>query len=81
MEESERFRALKEQAWNDRDLELFEFYNRIEYELKRLRTVGRAVSSMYEKGGNDDTWNFLFEALFDAGLLQDTDSDDYRDES
>jgi hypothetical protein len=74
MNEAERMAALKLAAWEARDLELFTFYNRLESELGWLRTVGRVVASIYQKGGfGDEEWNALFDALFDAGLLDAPD--------
>lgn len=68
----ERLQQLKQDAWDDRDLDLFEFYNGIEYELKRLGAVGQLVARFYKRGGiTDEGWNTLFEALFDAGLLNE----------
>jgi hypothetical protein len=69
MPEQERFAELKRQAWEDRDLDLFEFYSSLEYELKCMRAVGRACAGLWRHGGNDATWNAMFEALSDAGLL------------
>lgn len=74
MNETQRIVALKREAWDARDFELFEFYNHIEYELKRLRAVGRAVAHLYQNAGNNEAaWNAIFEALMDAGLLDDSE--------
>ena len=73
MNQAEYIQALKRAAWDNHDLALFEFYNHLEYDLQRLRAVGRAIAGLYEKGGSDATWNALFEALFDAGLLTEPD--------
>jgi hypothetical protein len=79
--EAERIRALKRTAWDAGDLALFEFFNGIEYELTRLRAVGRVVAAFYQRGGIDDAgWNTLFESLFDAGLLNDSDKDEESSE-
>jgi hypothetical protein len=68
--QAEQLASLKQAAWDARDLDLFTFYNQLENELERLRAVGRVVASIYQKAGfGDEEWNGLFDALFDAGLL------------
>lgn len=73
----ERLDALKQAAFEARDIDLYEFYHHIESELNRLGAVGKIVAKFYQKGGIDDEgWNTLFEALFDAGLLEDSEQND-----
>lgn len=72
MTQAERLAELKRIAWDIRDLDLFDFYNGVERDLERLRAVGLLVASIYQKGGySDEQWSALFEALSDAGLLDD----------
>lgn len=76
MTEAERLNALKRAAWNTGDLDLYDFYSRLGCELGRLRIVGKMVVSIYQKAGySDDNWQALFEALSDAGLLDDGSED------
>jgi hypothetical protein len=57
-------------AIEDRDLEFYDFLMRIERRLERTHAVAVVVASIYEKGGfSEEKWQALFEALFDAGLL------------
>lgn len=76
--ENNHFQALKRAAWENRDLDLFEFYVGIEHELQGLRAVCRVVAHMYENGLSDDGWSTLFEALSDAGLLSDLEPEPER---
>lgn len=80
MTRTERLAALKQTAAENQDFDLYTFYSGIEYDFKRLRAVGRAVKRLYDKG-NEDAWNALFDALFDAeGLLTSADLADEDDE-
>lgn len=80
MNEAERIQTLKRAAWDAGDLELFEFYNGIEFELARLRMVARVVGMFYTRGGIDDEgWNTLFEVLSDAGAIPEEHADDGPD--
>lgn len=65
----EQIAALKRAAWEDRDVDSFDFYSGIEWELKKLRAVGRTVASLYKNTSDDNAWSALYEALSDAGLL------------
>lgn len=61
---------LKIHAIEDKDFALFQFLADTDRELTRLRALGKVVARMHERGGlNDENWQALFDALFDAGLV------------
>lgn len=63
-------KAYSDSAADERDFEFYNFLSRVRRELERHRAVAVVVASIYEKGGfSEDKWQSLFEALFDAGLL------------
>jgi hypothetical protein len=59
----------KQEAWDARDLETFDLYHSIEFELVKLRAVGKAAASLYKNTSNEQAWDAMYEVLSDAGLL------------
>lgn len=71
-EEPITLKSLTKQAFAAGDVDLADFYLATDRELTILRALGKVVGRMYQKGGlNDENWQALFEALSDAGLLDE----------
>lgn len=63
-------KTYSDSAADERDFEFYDFLMRVRRDLERYHAVAVVVASIYEKGGfSEEKWQALFEALFDAGLL------------
>jgi len=71
---TERLEALKRAAWDERDFDTVDLYTQLLSDRKLFRAVGLIIAALYKNTGDEDVWNALHDALFDASLLEAHDA-------
>jgi len=64
---------LKLRARGDMDMQAYAFYSNVEREIEALRAVGSIAARLYNDASDEEAWNALYEAISDAGLLEESD--------
>jgi hypothetical protein len=60
-------------AYADRDLEKYAFYTYVKGEIAMLHALGKVAARIYNDHSDEAAWSELYEALSDAGMLQEED--------
>lgn len=75
MKPTDQFLAdCRQSVYRDRDLRAYTLYVNIERELAKLRKAGQIAARIYHDHSDEAAWDELYEALSDAGLLDEEPS-------
>lgn len=66
----------QKRAFDDRDFEEFNFLTDLESRIRSAAIVGKAIAGLYKNTSDDNAWNAMYEALSDAGLLDEEEDEE-----